>query len=305
LLEKVLLGQSGIDRRHFAFADPREVFALDAQGLNEAFEREATRLATEAVSQALEEAGVAASALDALFVCTCTGYLCPGISSHVAERLGLRPNAYLQDLVGLGCGAAIPLLRSAHGFLSAQNGPSLVATVAVEICSAAFYVDDEPGVLISLSLFGDGASASIWANQGRAGQWALSGFDTLHDPAAREKIRFVNAGGCLRNKLDRSVPTLAAQAVHTLYQRRESEPEGIVSHTGGRDVIDALEKALGGRKLTESREILRRCGNVSSPSVLLALREYLSASPQRKGPIWAVSFGAGFAAHACELRRLE
>ena len=44
--------------------------------------------------------------LDALIICTCTGYLCPGVTSYVSEQLGLRTDAYLQDLVGLGCGAA-------------------------------------------------------------------------------------------------------------------------------------------------------------------------------------------------------
>jgi len=41
-----------------------------------------------------------------LLICTCTGYLCPGVTSYVAEQLGLRTDVFLQDLVGLGCGAA-------------------------------------------------------------------------------------------------------------------------------------------------------------------------------------------------------
>ena len=32
------------------------------------------------------------AAIDALFVSTCTGYLCPGISSHLAEQAGMRPD---------------------------------------------------------------------------------------------------------------------------------------------------------------------------------------------------------------------
>ena len=51
-----------------------------------------------------------------------------------------------------------------------------VAMIAVEISSAAFYIDDDPGVLISLCLFGDGASASIWEPSKRswAGFWWCS-----------------------------------------------------------------------------------------------------------------------------------
>ena len=93
---------------------------------------------------ALERAGVRVNEIDALIICTCTGYLCPGLTSYVAEQLGLRPNAFLQDLVGLGCGAAIPMLRAASHVIAAQPD-AVVACVAVEICSAAFYLDDDPG----------------------------------------------------------------------------------------------------------------------------------------------------------------
>ncbi len=302
LLEKILLGDSGIDQRHFAFSDPEEVFAMGAQQLNEAFEREATQLAAKALESALARGEIKASALDALFVCTCTGYLCPGISSHVAENLGLRTDTYLQDLVGLGCGATIPLLRSADAFLQTRDRPSVVATVSVEICSAAFYVDDDPGVLISLCLFGDGASASLWQNRSIDGAWATGRFDTLHRPEEREKIRFVNANGRLRNQLHRTVPDLAANAVKTLYDRCESEPNRVLSHTGGRDVVTALEKKLDGHTLIESRSVLRKYGNVSSPSVMLALEECLTKATDAEH-LWAVSFGAGFAAHGCELHR--
>ena len=50
----------------------------------------------------------------------------------------------------------------------------------------------------------------------------------------------------------------------------------ILPHTGGRDVLDALEERFPGRTFPESREILRKHGNMSSPSVLYVLREYLT-----------------------------
>ena len=159
LLEKILLGDSGIATRHFAQDDLPHVLSLDAEGLHGEFEKAAPRLAAKALTLALEKAGCAPADLDALMVCTCTGYLCPGVSSYVSELLGLRPDAYLQDLLGLGCGAALPMLESARGYLS-LHPDALVATVAVEICSAAFFLNDDPGVLISLCLFGDGAAAA-------------------------------------------------------------------------------------------------------------------------------------------------
>lgn len=122
ILEKVLLGDNGIESRSFATPDMAQLFDLEATALNRYFERSAPELAERALRRALEQAYMNPVDLDALLVCTCTGYLCPGLTSYLSERLGLAADTYLQDLVGLGCGAAIPTLRSAHYLCAAQPG---------------------------------------------------------------------------------------------------------------------------------------------------------------------------------------
>lgn len=312
-LQAILRGDSGITTRHFAFNPIEQVFAAPADTLNESFRREAPLLAGRALAAALKQAGLRADQLDALLICTCTGYLCPGVTSYVAEQLGLRPNTYLQDLVGLGCGAAIPTLRSAQGALAAHPGAT-VACIAVEICSAAFYLDDDPGVLVSACLFGDGAAATIWrATPPATGPHAaaplrIGGFNTHHDPAARDKIRFEQRDGKLRNLLSADVPALAASTVARLFAAETSTlppPVRILSHPGGRDVLDAIEAAMPGHTLDASRRVLRENGNMSSPSVLFALDDALHEGPPPApgADWWLVSFGAGFAAHSCRVSR--
>lgn len=300
VVEAVLGGASGIHTRHFALP-PGGLFAADAGELNRAFESEAPRLAAEALGRACEKNQTSPAEIDALFLCTCTGYLCPGVSSHVAERAGFRSDAYLHDLTGLGCGAALPMMHSAGCFLAAHP-EALVATVAVEVCSAAFYLDDDMGVLISACLFGDGASAALWRGRDRGGQWRAENFRSVHCPEEREKIRFVNAGGKLRNQLHRSVPELAASAVAGLFASRSRDPDRVIAHTGGRDVIDALEARLPPFSLQSTRETLRDYGNMSSPSVLCALEKSLDDFREDRA-LWLTGFGAGFAAHSCELVR--
>lgn len=294
LLEKVLLGPGGIETRHFAEADPARLFPKHAGELNAYFEANAPALAAEALEKALAGAGLGADELDGLVVCTCTGYLCPGLSSHVAERLGMRPDAALVDLVGAGCGAAIPALRVADGQIAACPDHR-VAVVAVEICSAAFFLDEDAAVLISLCLFGDAASAVVASGHNKPGVLGrVSGFQTVHYPEHREKIRFANEKGYLRNRLDRAVPVLAAGAVQRLLAGQA--PGKLISHAGGRDVLDALAAALPDQENAASRDILRRAGNCSSPSVLLALEDDLAADPGARSRILA-SFGAGFSCH--------
>ena len=303
ILHSILRGDHGIATRHFAMPAIENVFDLTSDQLNAAFRAEAPPLAGRALTAALKQAKVDVAELDALFICTCTGYLCPGLTSYVAEQLGLRPNVFLQDLVGLGCGAAIPTLRAASHLLAAQPGAT-IGCIAVEMCSAAFYLDDDPGVIISACLFSDGAAATIWrGTPGPSGIRAFE-FDTLHVPADRDKLRFEQRDGKLRNLLDRSVPELAAAAVGRLWQQRGPRPVArVVAHTGGRDVLEALAPVVAPHSLDASVRVLRDCGNMSSPSVLFALEETLKtdAPSATDGDFWLVSFGAGFSAHSCRI----
>jgi predicted naringenin-chalcone synthase len=300
ILETVLSGSSGIDTRHFAIPTSK-LFSADAEDLNRAFEQAAPPLAAKAFRSACNSANLEARAIDALFVCTCTGYLCPGVSSHLAEQTGIRADAFLNDMTGLGCGAALPTMHAASCFLAA-NPDAVVATVAVEICSAAFYLDDDTGVIVSACIFGDGASAALWRSTNGGGQWKASNFRALHRPEEREKIRFVNSGGRLKNQLHRTVPEVAAESVEVLFSSCSRKPDQVIAHPGGRDVIEAIERRLPGYLLAETREAFRKYGNLSSPSVLCALEERLSkANGDRL--LWLTTFGAGFTAHSCELSR--
>jgi predicted naringenin-chalcone synthase len=302
ILHTILRGDHGIATRHFAMPEIENVFDLSPDQLNAAFRAEAPKLAGRALTAALQKAGLNPNELDALLICTCTGYLCPGLTSYVAEQLGLRTNVFLQDLVGLGCGAAIPMLRAASHVLAAQP-EAVVACVAVEMCSAAFYLDDDPGVIISACLFSDGAAASIWRSQPAASGLRCFGFDTLHLPDDRDKLRFESRDGKLRNLLHRTVPELAAGAVAKLWEQRGSRPVSrVVAHTGGRDVLEALAPVVAPHALDASARVLQRCGNMSSPSVLFALEEALKdGGPNGHGDFWLVSFGAGFSAHCCRV----
>ncbi|MDQ8204361.1 stilbene synthase [Pelagicoccus sp. SDUM812003] len=311
IVDKVLNGENGVKKRHFALPELDALQEMDAEALNRAFEREAPKLATEALNDALEKADLSPESLDVLIVCTCTGYLCPGVASHVAEQAGLRSDAYLVDIVGQGCGAVVPSLRNAAGLIAGD--PSLnAAVVAVEICSAAFYVDDDPGVLVSACLFGDGASASIWSGrkEGSAG-WRAFDFDTLHLPEDRQALRFENKGGKLANRLLPSVPQKAAESVGALLEKSQRRwPDRaiaqLVTHTGGRDVLIAIEQRLPQYALAPSKAALREFGNMSSPSVMFALEMYLKSGDcsRHDGDLWLSSFGAGFAAHSFRLQRV-
>ena len=310
----VLQRDNGIDERCLAVDSLDEVFKIDADTLAARFLAHAPRLATEAARRALADASVDAASIDAVVVSTCTGYLCPGLSGYVVERLGLRADVMAFDLVGQGCAAALPNLQLGHNLLRAGSCKH-VLSVCVEVSSAAMYLDSDPGVVISACLFGDGAGAAVLSSQ-RAGFGAETGATvsgppqirwvdsaSLIAPQHRDALKFELRQGLLRNILTREVPALAsvhaAQVLETVLQR------------SGLDTVDIGEWILhaGGRDVRYSAAMLRQYGNLSSAFVYFVLAAARSditdgtggAGSAKRGWWWLSSFGAGFSCHGALL----
>jgi len=310
LLQKVLCGNNGIGTRHLALDSMAEAFDLTPDAMHARFAKHAPQLASEAAASALADAGMDAEQVDAVLVSTCTGYLCPGLTSYVNERLKLRPGVLALDLVGQGCGAALPNLFTAEALLAAGRAQT-VLSICVEVCSAAFYLDNDPGVLISACLFGDGAGAMVLTNKSRPGrrnvEWKLGA--SMLAPADRDMLRFEQRGGMLRNMLSPEVPELAAGHVGKLLRDtlreagvRRNQITGWVLHTGGRDVLKALrdELKIAESDLRHSANVLHDFGNVSSPAVFFVLQAALNDTVP-DGLWWMSSFGAGFSCHGALL----
>ena len=310
IAQTVLQHDNGIEARRLALDSLDEVFAIDPDTLHQRFSRHAPALASQAARKALADARLDLSEIDGIVVSTCTGYLCPGLSSYVIEQLGLRPDAKAFDLVGQGCAAALPNLQMAAA-LVASGQCRHVLSVCVEVCSAAMYLDEDPGVLISACLFGDGAGAAVLSRDTVSHQrdirWQYSASVTR--PEAREALRFEQRGGMLRNILTRQVPRLAS--VHAASLMRESlSKEGVrqgdirawIMHAGGRDVLLGLQRELDvdSAALRYSAAVLREYGNLSSATVYFVLRAALDDKAEG-GWWWMSSFGAGFSCHGALL----
>jgi alkylresorcinol/alkylpyrone synthase len=311
IAENVLTRDNGIATRTLALDSLDEVFAIDPDTLARRFDRHAPALAAAAGRSALDAADLRADAIDAVVVSTCTGYLCPGLTSHVIERLGLRRDVQAFDLVGQGCAAALPNWQLASALLAGSTADN-VLSICVEVSSAAMYLDDDPGVLISACLFGDGAGAAVLSRTPHDGQRRIEWTATASsvDPAQRDALRFETRAGMLRNVLTRPVPQLAADAAAgvldtVLYAQRleRSDIAAWIMHAGGRDVLGALARSLGldAQDLRYSSDALRDYGNMSSAFVYFVLKAAVDdAAPA--GWWWMSSFGAGFSCHGALLR---
>lgn len=310
VLQGILQHDNGIDTRSLALDSLDEGFDLDPDTLHQRFIRHAPALASRAAARAIERAAFEPADVDALVISTCTGYLCPGLTSYVAESLATKPDAVHLDLVGQGCGAALPNLRAADALIRSGQCRNVVC-ICVEVCSAALYLDNDLGVLVSACLFGDGAAAAVLsADPGtETRRVRLKAIGSTTNPRHRDALRFEQRGGMLRNILTLPVPKLAAEHAGALLDQVLDEQRvargdiaAWVMHAGGRKVLEELRGRLGldEEQTRLSAKVLRRYGNLSSPFVLFVLGEALEA-PAPPGLWWMSSFGAGFSCHGALL----
>lgn len=307
-LYRRLLTEGPVRGRFFGMDSTEDALESDPDRLNARFLKAARAIGADAARRAVAEAGMQLEDVGGIVVNTCTGYVCPGLSSYLAGDLGLPSAIKTADLAGMGCGGALPNLECAAGWIAAGCARP-VLSVAVEICSATLFMGNEPGLIVSNSIFGDGAAACVL--DGREAEpgpalFRLLDFESAVFPEHRDALRYRQDGGRLRNVLTRRVPAIGSQcartAVERLLQRNGLSVDGVkwwAAHAGGSAVLDHLGEGLGlGReRLRHSSEIFSEYGNMSSASVLFAMRRVLDAgrpSPGEKGVL--VTFGAGFSA---------
>jgi alkylresorcinol/alkylpyrone synthase len=312
LYRRILL-DGKIKGRYLGMDAKTDALETDPDRLLARFLKFGRAAAVVAARRALAEAGVATAQITGLVVNTCTGYLCPGLSSYVAESLGLRTSIRFLDLMGMGCGAAIPNLEAAAGML-ARSGEGPVLSLAVEICSATIFPSHEPELVVSNSIFGDGAAAAVLdlvPDDQPGGLARLVDFGAGLFPQYREDLRYRTEDGRLRNHLTKRVPVIGARTVTEVADRllaRHKLARADIAwwavHPGGTVVLAQVAQELGlaDEALRFSYNVFENYGNMSSPSVLFVLRQILDRGlpqPGQKGMLLA--FGAGFSAFAALL----
>jgi predicted naringenin-chalcone synthase len=304
-----LFSHPSIEKRNFAVSRPETLLGEDPDSRIARFAREAVSLSGKAARKALLDAGMGPEDVTALIVNTCTGYLCPGLSTYLVERLGLSARARAYDLVGSGCGGAVPNLQIARSLVS-EDANAVVLSVSVEICSATFQMGDDLSLILSNALFADGAAAAlVW---GRPEGLSLVNSASRYAPAHREAIRYVHKKGELHNQLSPELPEIikieARRVVEDLLAPHSLDAGDIehwALHPGGEKIIDSVRDALGiaDDRLSASRKVLREYGNMSSPTVWFVLREIMDAGMAPGDLCVMLAFGAGLSAHGVLFRK--
>ena len=318
---------SDIDYRHF-WANP-EGFTPDEtpDQFHARYKEGAMHLGCLAAREALDRAGLQPTDVDAIFVASCTGYLCPDLSTMLVGHLELRGDVQRGALLGHGCAGAMPLLQRANDHALAYPGHRVMA-IATEICSASYYIDNTLETIIGNAICADGAAAVIVGDGTDPAGAAARGvsrnsaprstgpkiiaFQSVIDPSQIDKVGFEQREGKLRIILAAEIRDMAGPIIEKcldgLLGARGLKKQDIrfwVMHPGGRKVIDVAAEYLGLKEeqLRYSRHVLRNYGNMSSPTALFVLDEVVRSGEPQPGDYGVLmALGPGFAAEGALLR---
>lgn len=257
---------------------------------NSAWIQVATDVGEQAVSAALEKAGLKPADIDAIFFTTVTGVAAPSIDARLCNRLRFRTDIKRSPFFGLGCVAGAAGVARVSDYLRGYPNHAAVL-LSVELCSLTLQRGDlSIPNLIASGLFGDGAAAVVMVGAERAKTMGLGG-----PRVAATKSRFYYdtervMGWDVGDKgfkivLSATVPDVVRQHIPEdvagfLAEQGLSRDQIVswVCHPGGPKVLEAFEDVLDlpADALSLTWESLEQVGNLSSASVLHVLGETMS-----------------------------
>jgi 3,5-dihydroxyphenylacetyl-CoA synthase len=310
-IRKIFLN-SDINYRHFYLeGTPNRDESSDQ--LNQRYLRGSMNIGCQAIANCVKAAGTAVRDIDFLAVCTCTGYVCPDVGSRLIAHMGFSNRIQRASIIGLGCAGALPALRQTFDFVRANPGRQALM-LAVEICSACYYVDNTLETVVGNAICADGAAAFLLTSgrQADPSYPQIIDFESFIDTEQIDEVGLQHREGKLRIVLGASVQHLAGPMIEValtqLLQRHGLSHSDIafwVVHPGGRKVIDNVQKHFGmtDEQLRFSRIVLRNYGNMSSPTVMFVLDEIVRNGDPRPGD-WGVmiALGPGMAAEVALLK---
>ncbi len=285
----------GVDGRYLAFPVERYESMQGWGEANDMWIERAQDLGGQALTGALEQAGLEPKDLDAIFFVSVTGISSPSIDARLVNRLGLSNRIKRIPIFGLGCVAGAAGISRAADYVRGFPGHH-AALVAVELCSLTIQLEDlSIANLIASGLFGDGAGAVIVSGSDtpQTGPEILDTRSVFY-PDTEEVMGWAITDKGFRIVLSRDVPLMVetnlAGDVDAFLADHGLERGDIarwILHTGGPKVLRATEVALDmpDGALEPSWRCLRRTGNLSSASVLLVLEEVMKNHRPQKGEL--------------------
>ncbi|WP_411030653.1 type III polyketide synthase [Spongiimicrobium sp. 3-5] len=302
---------AAVDTR-YGIMDIEEVFtATSFEAKNAIYVREVKKLGKQVLEKALHQNNWSADSLDYIITVSCTGIMIPSLDAYLINDLGLREDIVRLPVTEMGCAAGVSGLIYANNFLRSNPGKR-AAVVAVESPTATFQLNDySMANMVSAAIFGDGAACVLLSSEKEAKGPKILGAQMYHYKDATHLMGFDLTNHGLKMILDPSVPEAIADSfpkiVHPFLEKHGTsikQVNHLIFHPGGKKIVQTVEELFGkmGKDIDDTREILRRYGNMSSATVLYVLERFLEKDIKSGEQGLLLSFGPGFSAQRVLLK---
>jgi alkylresorcinol/alkylpyrone synthase len=288
-LAKRLFANAGVTTRH-GVVNPvmEDVSRWTTAARMDRYLAEAMPLAKDAVCTALADAGVSASDVGLLVVCSCTGYATPGLDILVARDVGLPRDARRVFVGHMGCYAALPGLGVTSDYVTLHGRPAVL--LCVELPSLHVQPPTvDPQQAVAHALFSDAAAAAVLIPSDRPAtrRYVVREVAAVTDTAAADHMTWNVTDLGFRMGLSPEVPSVVSAHIGPLIGavlgRHELAVPDVAAwavHPGGPRILDVVqaELALPDAAMAPSRAVLAAHGNCSSPTVLMILSELVAGA---------------------------
>jgi predicted naringenin-chalcone synthase len=307
-LAQRVFANAGVVTRHTVVNPTLEdVSGWSTKARMERYLVEALPLGKEAVAGALDAAGLDPARLGLFAVCSCTGYITPGLDILLARDLGMSSRTQRLFIGHMGCYAALPGLGAVTDFVASRGQPALLLCLELTTLHLQPPTRD-PQQIVAHSLFSDAAAAvAVVPGDGRSTPgYAVREVTAATDTATADHMTWDVTDLGFRMGLSPRVPDVLAEHVRPLVRElldhhglRLSDIDGWAVHPGGPKILDVVRDTLGlsEEQMAPSRDTLATHGNCSSPTVLMIV-EALRRSPTPPRNVVALAFGPGLTLYA-------
>ncbi|MEF3077207.1 3,5-dihydroxyphenylacetyl-CoA synthase DpgA [Methylobacter sp. Wu1] len=314
---KKLFENSHIRKRFLYLPEPGEdglIEQEDSATLQKKHLSGSLEMGAAAINKCLREQNLTTRDIDYLACVTSTGFLCPGVSAHIAKALDFRPDVRRTDILGMGCSAGVNGLQVVTDYVRTNPGKKALL-LAIEVCSSAYYVDSSMETAVVNSLFGDGSAALLITSDdeysGESGPMVVD-FESETITENIDALRYNLVNGMLSFYLDKDIPYVIGANIHKpiqrLLERNDLKLRNIdhwIIHSGGKKVIDSIKYNIdiSNHDVRHTLSVLQDYGNMSSCSFLFSYDNLRKENIAKKGDIGVVvAMGPGVAIETALLR---
>ncbi|PIC64286.1 type III polyketide synthase [Sporosarcina sp. P13] len=311
LLKVFLNGE--IDTRQVCM--PLEWYAHphDFETKNNLYIEQAVTLGKQAVEKCLTnvstlERAVDPAEIDVIVFVSSSGLATPSIDARLINQLPFRHDIKRIPIWGLGCAGGASGMSRAFDYCKAYPKAN-VLVLALELCSLTFQRDDvTKSNLVGVSLFSDGVACALISGEqstikSTRPMPTIRATSSRFMPDSEDVMGWDIKNNGLHVVFSKSIPHVIKSwlgpFVHQFVEEQQltmDRVEHFVAHPGGKKVLDAYKKALHMEddQTATSKRVLQHHGNMSSPTVLYVLKDFIEQQPKLGEFGLMAALGPGF-----------